>query len=184
MQSSWFVPTVVSFISSLLIIFLNIMILDTAKAMWKGWTQAIKSWAERNGWFRWKVPVSDGSVAWSPVNQGAALVPQPAQILSRWSGVRTEAKKNGDRSKTASSKKCWPLWTERKRNRFILQRETWFRPAHGCSWELAWFSFPAHLWRNSALEEWKWKWSHSVRLFVTPWTVAYQAPLSMGFSRQ
>ena len=24
----------------------------------------------------------------------------------------------------------------------------------------------------------------SVRLFETPWTVAYQAPLSMGFSRQ
>ena len=23
-----------------------------------------------------------------------------------------------------------------------------------------------------------------VRLFVTPWTVTYQAPLSMGFSRQ
>ena len=23
-----------------------------------------------------------------------------------------------------------------------------------------------------------------VRLFVTPWTVSYQAPLSMGFSRQ
>ena len=23
-----------------------------------------------------------------------------------------------------------------------------------------------------------------VRLFVTPWTVAYKAPLSMGFSRQ
>ena len=23
-----------------------------------------------------------------------------------------------------------------------------------------------------------------VRLFATPWTVAYQAPLSMGFSRQ
>ena len=30
---------------------------------------------------------------------------------------------------------------------------------------------------------WKWKWSH-VRLFATPWTVAYQAPPSMGFSRQ
>ena len=29
----------------------------------------------------------------------------------------------------------------------------------------------------------KWKWSH-VRLFATPWTVAFQAPLSMGFSRQ
>ena len=24
----------------------------------------------------------------------------------------------------------------------------------------------------------------SVRLFMTPWTVAHQAPLSMGFSRQ
>ena len=23
-----------------------------------------------------------------------------------------------------------------------------------------------------------------IRLFVTPWTVAYQAPVSMGFSRQ
>ena len=32
----------------------------------------------------------------------------------------------------------------------------------------------------------KWKcWSFSpVRLFVTPWAVAHQAPLSMGFSRQ
>ena len=29
------------------------------------------------------------------------------------------------------------------------------------------------------------EWSHSrVLLFATPWTVAYQAPLSMGFSRQ
>ena len=33
---------------------------------------------------------------------------------------------------------------------------------------------------------WKWKWSRSVsvRLFVIPWTTAYQAPPSMGFSRQ
>ena len=33
----------------------------------------------------------------------------------------------------------------------------------------------------------KWKWSRSlsrVRLFATPWTIAYQAPLSMGFSRK
>ena len=32
----------------------------------------------------------------------------------------------------------------------------------------------------------KWKWSHSVVswLFATPWTVAYQAPPAMGFSRQ
>ena len=28
------------------------------------------------------------------------------------------------------------------------------------------------------------KWLRCVRLFATPWTVAYQAPLSMGFSRQ
>ena len=28
------------------------------------------------------------------------------------------------------------------------------------------------------------KWLSRVRLFVTPWTVAYQAPLSMGSSRQ
>ena len=31
----------------------------------------------------------------------------------------------------------------------------------------------------------KWKWSHSVMSYsATPWTVAYQAPPSMGFSRQ
>ena len=36
--------------------------------------------------------------------------------------------------------------------------------------------------------EWKWKVKvkslSRVRLFMTPWTAAYQAPLSMGFSRQ
>ena len=32
---------------------------------------------------------------------------------------------------------------------------------------------------------WWWWWSFSrVRLFVPPWTVAWQVPLSMGFSRQ
>ena len=35
---------------------------------------------------------------------------------------------------------------------------------------------------------WKWKekvkWLSCVRLLATPWTAAYQAPLSMGFSRQ
>ena len=30
---------------------------------------------------------------------------------------------------------------------------------------------------------WKWKWSR-VLLFTIPWTIAHQAPLSMGFSRQ
>ena len=28
------------------------------------------------------------------------------------------------------------------------------------------------------------QWLSRVQLFATPWTVAYQAPLSMGFSRQ
>ena len=32
--------------------------------------------------------------------------------------------------------------------------------------------------------EWKWKSLSHVRLFVTPWTVARQDPLSMEFSRQ
>ena len=32
--------------------------------------------------------------------------------------------------------------------------------------------------------EWKWKSLSRVRLFVTPWTVARQDPLSMEFSRQ
>ena len=31
--------------------------------------------------------------------------------------------------------------------------------------------------------KWKWRCCH-VQLFVTPWTAVYQAPLSMGFSRQ
>ena len=31
--------------------------------------------------------------------------------------------------------------------------------------------------------KYKWKWSH-IWLFVTPWTVAYQDPPFMGFSRQ
>ena len=33
-------------------------------------------------------------------------------------------------------------------------------------------------------EKWKWSRSVSVRLFTTPWTAAYQAPPSLGFSRQ
>ena len=33
-------------------------------------------------------------------------------------------------------------------------------------------------------EKWKWKSFSRVQLFVTPWTVAHQAPLSMEFSRQ
>ena len=49
------------------------------------------------------------------------------------------------------------------------------------AWTLEWvtFSFP---------NAWKWKVKvksiSRIRLFATPWTIAYQAPLSMGFSRQ
>ena len=37
--------------------------------------------------------------------------------------------------------------------------------------------------KKKRLPERKWKWSH-VQLFATLWTVAHQAPPSMGFSRQ
>ena len=40
----------------------------------------------------------------------------------------------------------------------------------------------AYIWRK--VEKVKVKSLSHVRLFVTPWTVAHQAPLSMGFSRQ
>ena len=43
------------------------------------------------------------------------------------------------------------------------------------------FGAQLSLWSNSL----RWKWSRSaVWLFATPWTVAYQDPQSMGFSRQ
>ena len=50
------------------------------------------------------------------------------------------------------------------------------------------FFFQHHKCNILMHHEWKWKVkvkspSH-VRLFATPWTVAYHAPLSMGFSRQ
>ena len=37
--------------------------------------------------------------------------------------------------------------------------------------------------RSTRSRKWKWKLLSNVRFFVTPWTVAYQAPLSMEFSR-
>ena len=59
-------------------------------------------------------------------------------------------------------------------------------------------SFPAQLFLNytkashsfhswtSILAQWKWECSSlsHIHLFVSPWTVAHQAPLSIGFSRQ
>ena len=45
---------------------------------------------------------------------------------------------------------------------------------------------PAVLSNTDSFAPWKWKWwsLSRVRLFATPWTVARQAPLSRGFSRQ
>ena len=40
-------------------------------------------------------------------------------------------------------------------------------------------AIPSLVWKK-----WKWKSLSHVQLFVTPWTAACQAPLSMGFSRQ
>ena len=43
------------------------------------------------------------------------------------------------------------------------------------------YQFPSPMHES---EKWKWSRSVSVQLFVTPWTAAYQAPPSIGFSRQ
>ena len=61
----------------------------------------------------------------------------------------------------------------------------WLTMGNGSPWAMAhheqWLTISETVQSN--------KWSEvkslsRVRLFVTPWTVAYQAPLSMGFSRQ
>ena len=43
---------------------------------------------------------------------------------------------------------------------------------------------PPHVYPNSTALKVKVKSLSRVQLFVTPWTVAHQAPSSMGFSRQ
>ena len=51
---------------------------------------------------------------------------------------------------------------------------------------LGWVAMPSsrEITRSSPILKWKVKSLSHVWLFVTPWTVAYQAPRSMGFSRQ
>ena len=47
------------------------------------------------------------------------------------------------------------------------------------------FGTQRSLWSNSHIHIWTWKWSCSgVSDSATPWTVAHQAPPSIGFSRQ
>ena len=60
-------------------------------------------------------------------------------------------------------------------------RPPWSSPTPGVHWDSR--SSVLNLISLELARQWKWKWSH-VQLFETPWTVAYQAPLSMGFSRK
>ena len=48
------------------------------------------------------------------------------------------------------------------------------------AWRIPWTEEPGRLWSIKV----KVKSLSCVQLFVTPWTVAYQAPPSVGFSRQ
>ena len=70
----------------------------------------------------------------------------------------------------------------------IIIMTTPFPPCLWSPWQLMRVCF-LHLAQESSIiiSEWVSEWVKSlsrVRLFATPWTVAHQAPLSMGFSRQ
>ena len=66
------------------------------------------------------------------------------------------------------NKWCWESWTTCKRMKLNEKNEIRTPPP--------WTEEPGRLWSMGSL-------SH-VRLLATPWTAAYQAPPSMGFSRQ
>ena len=57
-------------------------------------------------------------------------------------------------------------------------------PARRVQTLLGWLSSPGHLWVKPKLCACVLSHFSHVRLFATPWAVAHQAPLSMGFSRQ
>ena len=71
-------------------------------------------------------------------------------------------------------------------SRGLWHRET-DRRSKPLLWEEPWFCCSAHVgttWDATSIH-WSVKvWVSRVWLFVTPWTVAHQAPLSVGFSRQ
>ena len=96
-----------------------------------------------------------------------------------------------------------------KRQEIVKDLEAWCAVVHGVTkswtkfndWTTAtdgkhvWKDAPHPMsWKNYEFQPWdsaahllkvkKVKSLSHVRLFATPWTVAYQAPLSMGFSRQ
>ena len=99
-------------------------------------------------------------------------------------------------TKTAKSMKAWvgygmcgvDVWAEKLQKRIHLQNQELERQHDYTNMYLlktmSWADMQKSK-RPRENESEKWKWSRSVlRLFVTPWNVAYQAPLSMGFSRQ
>ena len=68
----------------------------------------------------------------------------------------------------------------------VTQSRTRLKRLSSSSSSLIYASLMAQLEKNllAMQEKVKVKSLSRVRLFATPWTVAYQAPLSMGFSRQ
>ena len=78
------------------------------------------------------------------------------------------------------------VWVEKLQKRIYLQNQELERQ-HGYTnmYLLKTMSWADMQKSKRPRENEKWKWSRSVlRLFATPWNVAYQAPLSMGSSRQ
>ena len=83
------------------------------------------------------------------------------------------------------------LWEDRNLNLMVpINKHRW--PNHidqPFSKVLQYFSTSSHQCLKTLFLQFQWKWSKvkllsRVWLFVTPWTVAYQAPPSMGFSRR
>ena len=72
-----------------------------------------------------------------------------------------------------------------KKQQLELDMEQQTGSKYGKEYIKAAFCHPAYLTYMQSEVKWsKLKSLSHVRLFATPWTVAYQAPPSMGFSRQ
>ena len=69
-------------------------------------------------------------------------------------------------------------------NSIIEKQRHYFANKGPYSQRYGFFSNHVCMWDLDHKDSWKVKLLSRVQLFVTPWTVAYQAPLSMGFSRQ